>query len=87
MKTEYDTYGNVYQKWVFTYDNKGNNTEIHHYISNNQLFRIYQMRYDEKGNMKSKFTFDKNEIIINLTVYIYLFYDGLHAPRIAGNKI
>jgi uncharacterized protein YkuJ len=85
-KTEYDAYGNIYQKWVYKYDDKENNTEMRHYVSNNQLNRIYQMRYDKKGNMKSKFTFDKDENIINLTVYIYQFYDGLHAPRSIGNK-
>ncbi|MFI5164562.1 MAG: hypothetical protein ACHQHP_04855 [Bacteroidia bacterium] len=85
-KEEIDSYGNVYQKWVYKYDDKGNNTELRHYVSNNQLQRIYQMRYDKKGNMKSKFTFDKEENIIDLTVYIYQFYDGLHAPRTIGNK-
>jgi len=85
-KTEYDPYGNIYQKWLYTYDDKGNNSEVHHYVSNNQLYRIYQMRYDKKGNMKSKFTFDKNENILNLTVYVYQFYDGLHSARTTGNK-
>jgi len=85
-KKEFDTYGNVYQKWTYKYDEKENNTEMRHYVSNNQLYRIYQMRYDKKGNMKSKFTLDKDENIVNLTVYIYQFYDGLHAPRTLGNK-
>ena len=85
-KREYDPYGNVYRKWIYKYDDKGNNIEMYHYVSNNQLYRIYQMRYDKKGNMKSKFTFDKDEKIIDLTVYVYQFYDGLHAPRALGNK-
>ena len=85
-KTELDAYSNVYQKWTYEYDEKGNNTDMRHYISNDQLDRIYQMRYDKKGNMKSKFTVDKNEKMIDLTVYVYQFYDGLHAPRIVGNK-
>jgi hypothetical protein len=86
QKSELDAYGNVYQKWVYKYDEKGNNTEMHHYVSNNQLDKIFQMRYDKKGNVKSKFMLDKDENIINLTVYIYQFYDGLHAPRTLGNK-
>ncbi len=85
-KKEFDAYGNVYQKWVYKYDEKGNNTELHHYVSNNQLFRVYQMRYDKKGNMKSKFEFDKDETVLRLTVYIFQFYEGLHAPRTTGNK-
>lgn len=85
-KIEYDPYGNVYQKWVYKYDDKGNNSDLNHYVSNNQLYRIYQMRYDKKGNVKSEFTFDKDENIINLTVFVYQFYDGLHAARTLGNK-
>jgi len=85
-KKEIDSYGNIYQKWVYKYDDKGNNTELYHYVSNNQLYRIYQMRYDKKGNMKSKFTFDKDENVIELTIFIYQFYEGLHAPRGVGNK-
>lgn len=85
-KKEYDPYGNVYQKWVYKYDEKGNNIELHHYVSNNQLYRIYQMRYDRKGNVKSKFTFDKDENVLELVVYVYQFYEGLHAPRTVGNK-
>jgi hypothetical protein len=85
-KTEYDSYGNIHRKWVYSYDEKGNNFEIHHYLSGNQLHRIYQMRYDKKGNLKSKFTFDKDENVINLTVYVYQFYDGLHSARVVGNK-
>ncbi len=85
-KKEYDSYGNIYQRWSYAYDEKGNNTELHYYVSNNQLFRIYQMRYDRKGNMKSKFEFDKDENVIQLTVFIYQFYEGLHAPRTIGNK-
>lgn len=86
-KKEYDPYGNVYQKWVYKYDEKGNNTELHHFVSNNELYRIYQMRYDKKGNVKSKFTFDKDENILELVVYVYQFYEGLHAPRTVGNKL
>lgn len=85
-KKEYDSYGNIYRKWIYKYDEKGNNTEVYHYVSNNQLYRIYQMRYDKKGNMKSKFTLDKDENVLELTVYIYQFYEGLHAPRTVGNK-
>lgn len=85
-KKEYDSYGTVYQKWVYKYDEKGNNTEMRHFVSNNQLYRIYDMRYDKKGNMKSKFIFDKDENIINLTVFVYQFYDGLHNARTLGNK-
>ena len=85
-KKEIDPYGNIYQKWVYKYDDKGNNVELHHYVSNNQLYRIYQMRYDKKGNMKSKFEFDKDEKVIQLTVFVYQFYDGLHASRTTGNK-
>ncbi|MBI4929611.1 MAG: hypothetical protein HY841_02530 [Bacteroidetes bacterium] len=85
-KKEYDPYGNVYQKWLYKYDEKGNNIELHHFVSNNQLYRIYQMRYDKKGNMKSKFEFDKDENVLQLTVFIYQFYEGLHAPRTTGNK-
>lgn len=85
-KKEYDSYGNVYQKWVYQYDEKGNNTEMHHYISNNLLHRVYWMKYDKKGNMKSKFTFDKDENIINLTVFVYQFYDGMHSAKGLGNK-
>ena len=85
-KREYDSYGNVYQRWSYTYDDKGNNTEARYYVSNNQLYRIYQMRYDRKGNMKSKFEFDKDEKVQQLTVFVYQFYDGLHAPRTTGNK-
>ncbi|HEY4800233.1 MAG TPA: hypothetical protein VII99_14225 [Bacteroidia bacterium] len=85
-KKELDPYGNVYQKWVFKYDDKENNTELYHYVSNNQLYRIYQMRYDKKGNMKSKFTLDKDENVIDLTIFVYQFYEGLHAPRTIGNK-
>lgn len=85
-KKEYDSFGNIYQKWIFKYDEKGNNTETHHYVSNNQLYRIVQMRYDKKGNMKSKFILDKDENVMELTVYIFQFYEGLHAPRTVGNK-
>ncbi|MBI3503124.1 MAG: hypothetical protein HY063_15160 [Bacteroidetes bacterium] len=85
-KKELDSYGNVYQKWAYKYDDKGNNIEMAHYVSNNQLYRIYQTRYDKKGNMKSKFTFDKDENVLELTVYVYQFYEGLHAPRTLGNK-
>ena len=85
-KKEIDPYGNIYQKWVYDYDDKGNNIELHHYVSNNQLYRIYQMRYDKKGNMKSKFEFDKDENVLLLTVFVYQFYDGLHAARTVGNK-
>ncbi|TAL61889.1 MAG: hypothetical protein EPN85_03775 [Bacteroidetes bacterium] len=85
-KKEYDSYGNVYQKWVYKYDEKGNNIEMRHYVSNNLLHRIYDMKYDKKGNMKSKFTFDKDENIVNLTVFVYQFYDGLHSARSVGNK-
>ena len=85
-KTEYDPYGNVYQKWVYQYDDKGCNVEMHHYISNNQLQETCQMSYDKKGNLKSRFTFDKNDNILSLTVYVYQFYDGLHAARTLGNK-
>ena len=85
-KKEYDSYGNVYQKWVYKYDDKGNNIEMRHFVSNNQLRLIYDMRYDKKGNMKSKFTLDKDENIVNLTVFVYQFYDGLHAARGVGNK-
>lgn len=85
-KKEYDSFGNIYQKWIFKYDEKGNNTETHHYVSNNQLYRIVQMRYDKKGNMKSKFTLDKDENVLELTVFIFQFYEGLHAPRTVGNK-
>jgi hypothetical protein len=85
-KTELDSYGNIYQKWVYEYDDRGDNIGMDHYVSNNQLDRIYQMSYDKKGNLKSKFTFDKNENIIDLTVFVYQFYDGLHAPRTIGNK-
>lgn len=85
-KKEYDPYGNVYQKWVYKYDEKGNNIELSHYVSNNQLYRTYQMRYDKKGNTKSKFTFDKDENVLELVVYVYQFYEGLHAPRTVGNK-
>lgn len=85
-KKEYDSYGNVYQKWTYKYDEKGNNIEMRHYVSNNQLYRIYDMKYDKKGNMKSKFTFDKDENIINLTVFVYQFYDGLHSARTLGTK-
>lgn len=85
-KKEYDSYGNVYQRWVYKYDDKGNNIEMRHFVSNNLLHRIYDMRYDKKGNMKSKFTFDKDENIINLTVFVYQFYDGLHNARTLGNK-
>lgn len=85
-KKEYDSYGNVYQKWEYKYDEKGNNTEMRHYVSNNLLDRIYDMKYDKKGNMKSKFTFDKDENIVNLTVFVYQFYDGIHAARSLGNK-
>ena len=86
-KKELDSYGNVYQKWTYKYDEKDNNTEMRHYISNGQLTNIYQMRYDKKGNMKSKFTLDMDENIVNLTVYIYQFYDGMHSPHSVGNKI
>ena len=85
-KKELDSYGNVYQKWLYKYDDKENNIEIYHYVSNNQLYRIYQMRHDKKGNVKSKFTFDKDEKVLELTVYVYQFYEGLHAPRTLGNK-
>ena len=85
-KKEIDPYGNIYQKWAYKYDDKGNNIELKHYVSNGQLYRIYQMRYDKKGSMKSKFEFDKDENIIQLTVFIYQFYEGLHAPRTIGNK-
>jgi hypothetical protein len=85
-KVEFDPYGNVYQKWVYKYDDKGNNTDLSFYVSNNQLYRTYQMRYDKKGNMKSKFEFDKDENVLQLTVFIFQFYDGLHAPRTTGNK-
>lgn len=85
-KKEFDAYGNIYQRWVYKYDDKGNNTELHHYVSNNQLYRIYQMRYDKKGNMKSKFILDKDENVLELVVYIYQFYEGIHAPRTIGNK-
>lgn len=85
-KKEFDAYGNIYQKWTYKYDDKGNNTELHHYVSNNELYRIYQMRYDKKGNMKSKFVFDKDENVLELIIYIYQFYEGLHAPRTLGNK-
>lgn len=85
-KKEFDSYGNVYQKWIYKYDEKGNNIELIHYVSNNQLYRTYQMRYDKKGNMKSKFTLDKDENVMELVVFIYQFYDGLHAARTTGNK-
>jgi len=85
-KKEYDSYGNVYQRWTYKYDEKGNNTEMRHYVSNNQLYRIYDMKYDKKGNMKSKFTFDKDEAVINLTVFVYQFYDGMHSAKGLGNK-
>lgn len=85
-KQQLDEYGNINQKWSYKYDGKGNNIELKHYVANNQLHRIYGMRYDKKGNMKSKFTFDKDENVLELTVYIYQFYDGLHAPRTTGNK-
>lgn len=85
-KKELDGYGNVYQKWLYQYDEKGNNSETHHYVSNGQLHRVYNMKYDKKGNMKSKFTLDKDENIINLTIFVYQFYDGLHSARGVGNK-
>lgn len=85
-KLEYDPYGNVYQKWRYKYDEKGNNNELLYYVSGDQLYRTYGMRYDKKGNMKSKFTFDKNENVLELTVFVYQFYDGVHAPRALGNK-
>lgn len=85
-KREYDAYGNIYQRWVFTYDDKGNNTELHHYVSGGQLQRVFKMQYDKKGNMKAKFVMDKDENILELIVYVYQFYDGLHAPRTTGNK-
>lgn len=85
-KNEYDPYGNIYQRWVYEYDDKGNNTEMKHYHSNGQLYRTYQMRYDKSGNMKSRFEFDKDENIVKLTVFIYQFHEGLHAPRALGNK-
>jgi hypothetical protein len=85
-KIELDSYGNVFQKWLYEYDDKGNNVEAKHYYSNEQLHRSYQMRYDKKGNMKSMFEFDKDENIVQLTVFIYQFYEGLYAPRLAGNK-
>ena len=85
-KLEYDPYGNVYQKWSYKYDEKRNNNELLYYVSSDQLHRTYEMRYDKKGNMKSKFTFDKNGDILELTVFVYQFYDGLHAPRTLGNK-
>ena len=71
---------------VFEFDDKGNNIEMNHYVSNNQLYRIYQMHYDKKGNMKSKFTFDKDEKIIELTIYVYQFYQGIHSDHTIGNK-
>ncbi len=85
-KTEYDAYGNVYKKWTYKYDDKGNNIEMQYSLANNRLQGSSQMHYDKKGNMKSKFNFDKNENIIDLTVYIYQFYDGLHSARGTGNK-
>lgn len=87
QKKEMDPYGNVAQKWEYSYDGSGNNVETRHYISGTKLDRIYQMRYDKKGNMKSKFMLDKDENILELTIYVYQFYDGLHAPRLVGNKI
>ena len=85
-KQELDSYGNVYQKWVYKYDDKGNNIEMNHYVSNNQLYKTYQMRYDKKGNVKSKFTLDKDDKIIELTIYVYQYYQGLHSDRTLGNK-
>jgi len=85
-KKEFDGYGNVYQRWKYNYDENGNNDEVLYYVSNNQLDKIYQMKYDKKGNMKSFTTLDKSEKIVNLTIFVYQFYDGLHAPRTLGNK-
>jgi len=85
-KKELDAYGNTYKKWIFKYDNSGNNSEQLHYISGGQLYRKYELRYDKKGNVKSRFTLDKDGKIIELTVYVYQFYQGLHAPRTTGNK-
>ncbi|MFH1004653.1 MAG: hypothetical protein V1781_04035 [Bacteroidota bacterium] len=78
-KKQTDAYGNIFKKWIYKYDAKGYNTE--HLYCNNQLFRIYQLRYDKKGNLKSRFTLDANGEVIELTVYIYQFYEGWHAPR------
>ena len=85
-KKELDAYGNTYQRWEYKYDDKNNNIEMYHYVSNNQLNKILQMRYDKKGNMKSKFTLDKDQNILELTVYVFQFYDGIHAPKVVGNK-
>jgi hypothetical protein len=85
-KIELDPYGNVYQRWAYEYDDKGNNTNIKHYHSSGQLHRSYQMRYDKKGNMKSRFELDKDENILELTVFIFHFYEGFYQPKLAGNK-
>lgn len=85
-KIQYDPYDNIYRKWDYKYDDRGNNTEMNIYTSGNQLFRSYRMHYDKKGNMKSKFTLDKDDKVIELSIYVYQFYDGLHAPRTIGTK-
>lgn len=85
QKLEMDAYGNVNQKWVLEYDQNGNNIEVQHFKSG-RLYKSYQMTYDKKGNMKSKHTFDASGKVEQLTVFVYQFYDGLHAPRSLGSK-
>ncbi len=58
----------------YTYDDRGNNTEIERFNNKGELVRLDVFDYNEKGLITEQYATDKDGIIVSRLVYEYEFY-------------
>ena len=58
----------------YSYDDRGNNTEIERFNNKGELVRLDVFDYNEKGLISEQYATDKDGIIVSRLVYEYEFY-------------
>jgi hypothetical protein len=73
-KNRFDSYGNLYSRVSYEYDENGNNTNQTFFDSQKTIFRQFKMVYDQKNNISTKIEMDGNGKSVSMTVYTYEFF-------------
>ncbi|MCR4658743.1 MAG: hypothetical protein K5650_00415 [Bacteroidales bacterium] len=73
----YSPDGEMTEKRLFKYDNRGNCTEMEFYSREGELMQRYLYKYDQRGNRIEWRFYDADEFLSALTTYYYDDHDNL----------
>ena len=73
----FDSDGEMTEKRVYKYDNKGNCIEMEFYNRDGELMQHYLYKYDARGNRVEWRFYDADEFLSALTTYYYDDHDNL----------